>query len=62
MMAQQTVEGIVSGLEAMIGRPDSTPTLGTIDVPTLIVVGDKDAITPRRGGDHVARWDSGRLG
>ena len=46
MMAQSEVEGIVGALEALIARPDSTPTLGTIDVPTLVVVGDEDVVTP----------------
>jgi 3-oxoadipate enol-lactonase len=46
MMAQAEVEGIVGAIEALIARPDSTPTLGTIDVPTLVVVGDEDVITP----------------
>jgi pimeloyl-ACP methyl ester carboxylesterase len=46
MMAQAPVEGIVGALEAMIARPDSTATLGTIDVPALVVVGDEDALTP----------------
>ena len=46
VMAQTGVEGIVGGLEAMIARPDSTDTLPTIDMPTLIVVGDEDVITP----------------
>jgi 3-oxoadipate enol-lactonase len=41
-----TADGIVGALEAMLGRPDSTPTLSTINVPTLIVVGDEDVITP----------------
>ena len=27
-------------------RPDSTPLLSTIHVPTLIVVGDQDSLTP----------------
>jgi pimeloyl-ACP methyl ester carboxylesterase len=27
-------------------RPDSTRTLATIDVPTLIVVGEEDVLTP----------------
>jgi pimeloyl-ACP methyl ester carboxylesterase len=40
------VDGIVGGLEAMIARPDSAPTCATIDVPTLIVVGDEDVATP----------------
>jgi 3-oxoadipate enol-lactonase len=30
----------------MMTRPDSTPTLATIDVPTLIVVGEEDVPTP----------------
>src|SRR5690349_15540449 len=38
--------GLVAGLEAMMSRPDSTPTLATIDVPTLVVVGDEDVLMP----------------
>ncbi len=46
MMERAPVEGIVGALEAMIARPDSAATLATIDVPTLVVVGDEDALTP----------------
>lgn len=46
MGAATPVEGIVAGLEAMMARPDSTPTLATITVPTLVVVGDEDVLTP----------------
>lgn len=46
MMAQAPAAGIIGGLEAMLHRPDSTATCGTIDVPTLVVVGDEDAVTP----------------
>lgn len=46
LMAQASDEGIIGALEAMMARSDSTPFLSTIDVPTLIVVGDEDAITP----------------
>lgn len=46
MMAAAPVEGIAGALEAMMTRPDSTSTLATIDVPTLIVVGDEDELTP----------------
>ena len=46
MIAQTAVDGIVGGLEAMMLRPDSTATLATIDVPTLIVVGEEDVPTP----------------
>ncbi len=40
------VAGIVGALEAMRDRPDSTPLLATITVPTLIVVGQEDELTP----------------
>ena len=45
-IAQAPVEGIVGALEAMMGRADSTPTLATINVPTLVIVGDEDTLTP----------------
>ena len=40
------VPGIVGALTAMRDRPDSTPQLGAIDVPTLVVVGEEDELTP----------------
>lgn len=46
IMARSSVEGIVGGLEAMRTRPDSTDLLAGIDVPTLIVVGAEDTVTP----------------
>ena len=46
MMTRQRVEGVVGALQAMVRRVDSTPTLKTIDVPTLIVVGQEDVATP----------------
>ena len=45
MLASASVEGIVGALEAMMARPDSTPLLATIDVPTLVIVGAEDALT-----------------
>ena len=39
-------QGYVGGLEAMKEREDSTGDLITIDVPTLVVVGEHDGITP----------------
>ena len=38
--------GIAAALRAMAARPDSTPLLATIGVPTLIVVGAEDGLTP----------------
>ena len=46
MMALAPVDGIAGALEAMSTRPDSMPTLATIAVPTLVVVGEEDALTP----------------
>jgi 3-oxoadipate enol-lactonase len=46
MMSLAPVAGIVGALDALMNRPDSTTTLPTIDVPTLIVVGDEDVLTP----------------
>lgn len=46
MVAQAPVEGIVGALEAMMARADSTALLPTIDVPTLVVVGEEDVPTP----------------
>jgi 3-oxoadipate enol-lactonase len=38
--------GYVGALEAMKTRPDSTGDLASIDVTTLIVVGEEDTLTP----------------
>jgi 3-oxoadipate enol-lactonase len=46
MLESASVEGIVGALEAMMARVDSTATLATIDVPTLVVVGGEDVLTP----------------
>lgn len=46
MMARQPVDGIVAALHGMAERPDSRPLLGEISVPTLVVVGADDVITP----------------
>ncbi len=40
------VEGVARQLEAIIGRIDSRPSLPAIAVPTLVLVGDSDPITP----------------
>lgn len=46
VLARAPVEGIVGALEAMLARPDSTPLLHTIDVPTLVIAGGDDVLTP----------------
>ncbi len=54
MLASAPVAGIVGALEAMIARPDSTPTLATIDVPTLVIVGREDAVVPVAEAESMA--------
>jgi len=55
MMAQTPPEGIIGALQAMIERPDSTPTCATVDVPTLIVVGEEDVLTPPKDARDLQR-------
>lgn len=59
MLERASVEGIVGASEAMLARPDSTPTLATIDVPTLIVVGDEDVLTPPAEAEALRRGIAG---
>lgn len=51
--AEQPVTGLVAALAALRDRPDSSPTLATIDVPTLVVVGEEDALTPPSDADEL---------
>ena len=46
LAAQQTTAGIIAALAALRDRPDATPTLGQIRVPTLVLVGRDDKLTP----------------
>ncbi len=46
MMRSASVEGIVGALQALRDRPDASDTVRTIAVPTLVVVGDEDVLTP----------------
>ena len=38
--------GFVRQQRAIIGRPDSRPDLPGLHVPTLVLVGDRDPLTP----------------
>jgi pimeloyl-ACP methyl ester carboxylesterase len=46
MISSVPADGIIGALQAMMERPDSTPTLSTINVPTVIVTGDEDVVIP----------------
>jgi 3-oxoadipate enol-lactonase len=53
MMARQPVNGVVGALEAMRDRPDSTPTLEGITVPTLVITGAEDALIPPKEAETM---------
>ncbi len=45
-LMEQPASGYVAALEAMKRRHDVTPELGRIELPTLVVVGAEDQLTP----------------
>ncbi|HTK56300.1 MAG TPA: alpha/beta fold hydrolase [Gemmatimonadales bacterium] len=58
MIEVAPVKGIIGALSAMRDRPDSTATLAALEgLPTLVVVGDQDQISP----PAVARAMSGAI-
>ena len=55
IMLQAPIDGIIGGSEAMRSRPDSIELLAEVDVPTLIVVGEEDAVTPPKDAKEMAQ-------
>lgn len=57
LMAENPPAGFIGALEAMKKRPDSSDELTKIDVPTLVIVGENDGVTPpdaaRKIHEHV---------
>jgi pimeloyl-ACP methyl ester carboxylesterase len=51
--------GITDALAGLAARADSTPTLREIRVPTLVVVGEEDAITPEAEAETLGRGIAG---
>ena len=54
-----SAEAISGAIHALMTRPDSTPLLSTIHVPTLIIVGDEDTVTPRAAAEDLHRGIAG---
>jgi pimeloyl-ACP methyl ester carboxylesterase len=50
-MLRQDRSGIIGALYAMAARPDSTPDLAHLRVPTLVINGTEDAIIPASEAD-----------
>ncbi len=60
MLRRATVPAVHDALDALRTRPDSTATLASITVPTLIVCGDEDVLTPVKESEamHAAIRES----
>jgi len=54
MAFQVGVKGMARQQEAIISRADSRPILAGISVPTLILVGDRDVLTPPEKSEALA--------
>ncbi len=55
MITRTPVPGLVGALHALRDRPDSTPMLGSIGVPALVIAGEDDKIAPADGMRLMAR-------
>jgi pimeloyl-ACP methyl ester carboxylesterase len=53
-MNRSTAAGIAAVQRGMAERPDSTPTLATITVPTLVIGGEEDTLCPREEMERIA--------
>ncbi len=51
--AAQPIENLVATAQALRDRPDSTSTLADISVPTLVLVGTEDAMTPPAAAKEI---------
>lgn len=54
-MAPSQPEGVIGALLGMAERPDSTPSLGQIAVPTLVITGAQDTLIPPTESEKLAK-------
>jgi pimeloyl-ACP methyl ester carboxylesterase len=55
MMLENSADVVAGAIAALMTRPDSLPLLPSIHCPTLILVGDADAITPPAMSEEMQR-------
>jgi pimeloyl-ACP methyl ester carboxylesterase len=55
----QRPAGIIAALQVLRNRPDSRPTLKAIHLPTLVIVGGEDALTPPSAAEGMAKGIAG---
>jgi pimeloyl-ACP methyl ester carboxylesterase len=51
----QPAEAIALAIRAMMTRPDAGPSLSSVDVPTLVLVGEEDVLTPPTEAEELQR-------
>jgi 3-oxoadipate enol-lactonase len=51
---RQSAPALTATLAALRDRPDATPGLAAVSVPTLVVVGEDDAVTPPSAAEKLA--------
>lgn len=62
LIADQSAEAIAAGALGIAERPDSTPDLAGIDVPTLVITGTGDRLIPAEvSSEMAARIPGARL-
>lgn len=59
MIRRQSGEAIAAAALGMAERPDSVPILGEIDVPTTVIVGGADTLTPPEMSETLAKGITG---
>src|SRR5262245_10353337 len=59
LILSNSTQAIAGAIRALMSRPDSTPLLPTIHVPTLIVVGAEDTLTPPANAEELHRAIAG---
>jgi pimeloyl-ACP methyl ester carboxylesterase len=59
MIRRQSGDAIAAAALGMAERPDSVPILGEIDVPTTVIVGGADTLTPPEMSETIAKGITG---
>jgi pimeloyl-ACP methyl ester carboxylesterase len=54
LIKRQSPNGIRDAIVRMMERPDSTPLLPAITIPTLVLVGEEDTLTPPAESEAIA--------
>jgi len=53
LITANSPESVAGSVRALMSRRDSTPILPSIRIPTLVIVGDEDAVTPPPNAEQL---------